>query len=430
MLAYAAAIVLMVRAGLTGDASLGLVVAAVAVSSQITGQVQSLLTMTFWTLESLRATRALLDVVEDSAAELAAAAPITPVPVPVRLNRGITLEHLGFQYWNRDQPSLHAIDLELPAGAVVALVGENGAGKSTLVKMLSGLYRPTEGRILVDGADLAQLVPEEWSARITAAFQDPEHIEMSLTDTVGLGWLEHREDPERVLQALRTAGGDAFLAALPDGPQTQLGRQSWDGKGLSGGQWQTVANARAAMRQAPLLRILDEPTSSLDARAEEWLFQQYTDLNRTEGGVTVLVTHRFTTARAADLIVVLDGGRVVEVGTHDVLSQADGPYAELFYASKPGTTSDRECRTCRTSRVGRHAHQPAGSIQRHLGATVQDRRVSYKMLRLGEAECGKRRRSSAEVCSVRGLCSLGFRNSSGCPISPAVMGCFRTFPGS
>ena len=330
VLAYAAAIVLMVRAGLTGDASLGLVVAAVAVSSQITGQVQSLLTMTFWTLESLRATRALLDVVEDSAAELAAAAPITPVPVPVRLNRGITLEHLGFQYWNRDQPSLHAIDLELPAGAVVALVGENGAGKSTLVKMLSGLYRPTEGRILVDGADLAQFVPEEWSARITAAFQDPEHIEMSLTDTVGLGWLEHREDPERVLQALRTAGGDKLLAALPDGPQTQLGRQSWDGKGLSGGQWQTVANARAAMRQAPLLRILDEPTSSLDARAEEWLFQQYTDLNRTEGGVTVLVTHRFTTARAADLIVVLDGGRVVEVGTHDVLSQADGPYAELY----------------------------------------------------------------------------------------------------
>jgi ATP-binding cassette subfamily B protein len=112
--------------------------------------------------------------------------------------------------------------------------------------------------------------------------------------------------------------------------ETRLGRKSWDGKGLSGGQWQTVANARAAMRQAPLLRVLDEPSASLDARAEEWLFQQYADLSRLEGGVTVLVTHRFTTARAADLIVVLDGGRVVEVGTHDTLSQSDGLYAELF----------------------------------------------------------------------------------------------------
>jgi len=117
---------------------------------------------------------------------------------------------------------------------------------------------------------------------------------------------------------------------LPGGLETRLGRKSWDGQGLSGGQWQTVANARAAMRQAPLLRVLDEPSASLDARAEEWLFQQYAVLGRLGGGVTVLVTHRLTTARAADLIVVLDAGRVVEVGTHDALSRADGLYAELF----------------------------------------------------------------------------------------------------
>jgi ATP-binding cassette, subfamily B, bacterial len=139
-----------------------------------------------------------------------------------------------------------------------------------------------------------------------------------------------RGDPERILGALRTAGGDRLLAGLPEGLETRLGRKSWDGTGLSGGQWQTVANARAAMRQAPLLRVLDEPSASLDARAEEWLFRQYADLSRLEGGVTVLVTHRFTTARAADLIVVLDGGRVLEVGTHDTLSRADGLYAELF----------------------------------------------------------------------------------------------------
>jgi ATP-binding cassette subfamily B protein len=330
VLAYATALAAMVRAGLAGDASLGLIVAAVAVSSQLTGQVQSLLTLTFWTLESLRAARAFLDVVEDGAVERAATVPATPVPVPTRLHGSIKVEGLSFQYWNRDQPSLSDINLELPAGTVVALVGENGAGKSTFVKMLSGFYRPSAGRILVDGTDLAQFAPEDWRARITAAFQDPVHIEMSLQDTIGLGWLEHRDDPERIGEALRTVGGGKLLASLPEGLQTRLGRKSWDGKGLSGGQWQTVANARAAMRQAPLLRVLDEPSASLDARAEEWLFQQYTDLSRLEGGVTVLVTHRFTTARAADLIVVLDGGRVVELGTHDTLSQADGLYAELF----------------------------------------------------------------------------------------------------
>jgi ATP-binding cassette subfamily B protein len=330
VLAYATAIVLMVRAGLAGDASLGLVVAAVAVSSQITGQVQSLLDLTIWTLESLRATRAFLDVVEDCAQERAAVVPATPLTVPARLDGGITVEGLSFRYWNRDQPSLNDINLELPAGAVVALVGENGAGKSTLVKMLCGLYRPSAGRILVDGTDLRQFAPQDWRARITAAFQDPVHIEMSLQDTIGLGRLEDRDDPERILEALRTAGGDTLLASLPEGLQTRLGRESWDGEGLSGGQWQTVANARAAMRPAPLLRVMDEPTASLDARAEEWLFQQYADLSRLQGGVTVLVTHRLTTARAADLIVVLDGGRVVDVGTHDTLSRADGLYAELF----------------------------------------------------------------------------------------------------
>nr|WP_202529866.1 ABC transporter ATP-binding protein [Streptomyces sp. SID8358] len=330
VLAYAGAIVLMVRAALSGQASLGLVITAVAVSSQITGQVQGLLNLSFWTLESLRATRVFLDVVEDADAERAAVVPATPAPVPDALRDGITLEGFTFRYWNREQPSLDAVDLHLPAGAVVALVGENGAGKSTFVTMLTGFYRPDAGRVLVDGTDLAQLSPEEWRARTTVAFQDPVPIEMTLQDTIGLGLLDHRDDPERVLQALRTAGGDRLFSGLPDGLDTRLGRTSWDGKGLSGGQWQTLANARAAMRRTPLLRILDEPSASLDARAEEWLFQQYAELDRLDGGVTVLVTHRFTTARAADLIVVLDHGRVAEAGTHGNLIQADGTYAELY----------------------------------------------------------------------------------------------------
>lgn len=328
VLAYTTAIVLMVRAGLTGDASLGLILAAVAVSSQVIGQAQALLSLIFWVFESVRATRVFQEVVEEGAAERAAVVPATPAAVPSRLTGGITLEGLGFRYGTR--PSLRGIDLELPAGAVVALVGENGAGKSTLVKMLCGLYRPSEGRILVDGTDLAGFAPEQWRSRVTAAFQDPDHLEMSLGDSVGLGQLEHVQDEERILAALRTAGGDRLLDALPDGLETPLGRGSWDGTGLSGGQWQTVANARAAMRQEPLLRVLDEPTASLDARAEEWLFEQYAGLNRLQGGVTVLVTHRLTTAQAADLIVVLDHGRVVEVGPHDKLSRSGGLYAELF----------------------------------------------------------------------------------------------------
>ncbi|MCK2220425.1 ABC transporter ATP-binding protein/permease [Actinomadura sp. ATCC 31491] len=330
VLAYAAAIALMVRAGLTGDASLGLIVAAAAVSSQIVGQAQALLSQLSWVAASVRAARVFLQVVEEGAAERAAVVPAAPAAVPSRLERGITLEGLGFRYGDRDRPALSGIDLELPAGSVVALVGENGAGKSTLVKLLCGLYRPAAGRVLVDGTDLARFAPEQWRARVTAAFQDPDHLELRLGESVGLGSLEHGDDPERVLEALRTAGGDRLLDALPDGLHTRLGRTSWDGEGLSGGQWQTVANARAAMRREPLLRILDEPTASLDARAEEWLFQRYAGASRLPGGVTVLVTHRLTTARAADLIVVLDGGRVAETGTHDALSRSGGLYAELF----------------------------------------------------------------------------------------------------
>ena len=159
-------------------------------------------------------------MVEDAAVERAAVEPSRPAFVPARLDGGITVEGLSFQYWNRDRQALDDIDLELPAGAVVALVGENGAGKSTFVKTLCGLYRPSAGRILVDGTDITQFAPLDWRARITAAFQDPVHIELSLQDTVGLGWLEHRDDPERIVEALRAAGGGQLLASLPEGLET------------------------------------------------------------------------------------------------------------------------------------------------------------------------------------------------------------------
>ena len=263
VLAYATAVAVMVRAGLAGQASLGLIVAAVAVTSQLTGQVQSLLSLTFWTLESLRAVRAFLDVVEDGAVERAAVEPSRPGLVPARLDGGITVEGLSFRYWNRDRPALDDINLELPAGAVVALVGENGAGKSTFVKMLCGLYRPSAGRILVDGTDLAQFAPQDWRARITAAFQGPVHIELSLQDTVGLGWLEHRDDPERIVEALRTARrrqaprcaargpADAARAEILGRPGT-VGRPVADGRQRPGGDAAGAAAAGSgrALRQS------------------------------------------------------------------------------------------------------------------------------------------------------------------------------------
>lgn len=330
VVAYAVAVILMVRAGLEGTAPFGLVVAAVAVSSQITGQVQTLMSMIYWTMESLRATSAFLRVVDEALEEQAELTPDPSQTAPSTARRAILLEHVSYRYEGRDEPTLWDIDLELPAGKLVALVGENGAGKSTLVNLLTGLYRPSSGRMLVDDCDVSACAPEEWRAKMTVAFQDPAHIEMTLQDAVGLGELAHRGEPERVTAALTEVGGGDLVTSLPDGLETPLGRSSWDGRGLSGGQWQMVSNARAAMRRAPVLRVMDEPSASLDARAEEALFEHYASLSRQEGGVAVLVTHRLTSARAADLIVVLERGRVVETGTHSELVDSNGVYAHLY----------------------------------------------------------------------------------------------------
>jgi ATP-binding cassette subfamily B protein len=330
VLAYGSAALLIVRAGIDGDASLGQIVTALAVTAQISGQVQMLLNWAFWVLEAVRGAASYRDVIQHCAQEKQAGTPAEPAPTPDRLATGITLSGLGFRYGEQSEPALSNVTVHWPAGTVVALLGENGAGKSTLVKLLAGLYRPTEGAILVDGTDLARFDPDEWRRRITASFQDLVPLELTVQDSVGIGALEHRDDSSRVLESLRRVGAEELLASLPTGLTTRLGHQSWDGRELSGGQWQTLANARAAMRRCPLVRILDEPTASLDARAEEVLFRQYAELGRLEGGVTVLVTHRFTTARAADLIVVLDRGRLAEIGDHETLRRSDGLYAELF----------------------------------------------------------------------------------------------------
>ena len=256
-------------------------------------------------------------------------------PPPGRLAHGIRIEDVGYRYGEGDSinNALTGISLDLPAGSVVALVGENGAGKSTLVKLLAGLYQPSCGRILVDRHDLADLDLTAWRSRLAGAFQDYAKFELSAQRSIGTGDLPMIDREDQVRRALHHAAAEDVTAALPNGLTTQLGTSWPSGVDLSGGQWQRIAIARGLMRTAPLMLILDEPTSALDAATEHALFERYAAAAHTtgrQGGITLLVTHRFSTVAAADLVVVLDQGRVVEIGTHAELIAAQGHYAELY----------------------------------------------------------------------------------------------------
>ena len=255
------------------------------------------------------------------------------VPPPGRLSDGIALQGVSFRYPTGSSDALHDVSLSIPAGSVVALVGDNGAGKSTLVKLLFGLYQPTDGRITVDGVGLADLDPAAWRARTSACFQDHLRLELPAYESVGAGDLDRIDDRPHIESASTRGGAHETIAALPAGYDTQLG-QRFGGADLSGGQWQKLAISRAMMREAPLLLALDEPTGALDPVAELQIFRAYTDLARrigeTTGAITVLVAHRFSTVRMADLIVVLSEGRVLEVGAHDELLAAGGTYAEVY----------------------------------------------------------------------------------------------------
>lgn len=252
---------------------------------------------------------------------------------PDRLSAGIALRGVSFRYPGSDELVLDDVDLELPAGGVVAVVGENGAGKSTLVKLLAGMYPPSAGRIEVDGDDLAGIDPAEWRTRIAGAFQDFVRFEFLAQQTVGLGDLPRIDDEPAVVGAVSRAGADDVVERLGDGLGTQLGPSWPGGVDLSGGQWQKLALARGSVRDRPLLVILDEPTSALDAETEHALFERFAELSRDaddDGRITVLVSHRFSTVRMADTIVVLSGNKVAEVGSHEELMRLGGSYADLF----------------------------------------------------------------------------------------------------
>lgn len=254
-------------------------------------------------------------------------------PVPERLTTGITVDHVSFAYPGTDRLVLEDVSLVLPAGAVVAVVGENGAGKTTLVKLLSKLYEPTVGRFLVDGTELSRMPAGEWRARMAGAYQDFFRFELPARHSVGLGDVPRVDDEPAVVTAVDRAGATDVVDGLVSGLDTQLGPTWPGGVEVSFGQWQKLALARGFMRDDPLVLVLDEPTAALDAETEHALFERYAaGARRTgdDGRITILVSHRFSTVRMADLIVVLDGARVVEVGSHEDLMARGGQYAELY----------------------------------------------------------------------------------------------------
>ncbi|GLL02135.1 ABC transporter ATP-binding protein [Dactylosporangium matsuzakiense] len=272
----------------------------------------------------------------DGVAATAERIPPDVVRPPDRLRSGIDLRDVGFCYPGADRPALAGVNLAIPAGSTVAVVGDNGAGKTTLIKLLCGLYVPSSGSITVDGVDLTDMHPAQWRARIAGTFQDYVNYELLVRENIGQGDLRRLPDSSALTEAVQRAGAADQVRALPAGLDSQLGRR-FGGAELSGGQWQRLALARGLLRDAPLLQVLDEPTAALDPAAERALFERYAagarHAREQAGSVTLLVSHRFSTVRLADLIVVVSAGTVAEFGSHADLMRSESIYAELYRLS-------------------------------------------------------------------------------------------------
>jgi ATP-binding cassette subfamily B protein len=256
-----------------------------------------------------------------------------PIALPDKLERGIEFCNVSFKYPDREEYALRNVSLTIKPGEKIALVGANGAGKTTFVKLLTRLYDPVEGQVLIDGIDLREVDPKDLQKRIGVIFQDFVKYYLPARENVGFGQIDQLENEPRIVDSATRSGADPTIRALPQGYDTMLGKWFERGHDLSGGEWQKVALARAFMREAEVL-VLDEPTASLDALNEYAIFQRFREL--TDNKIALLISHRFSTVRMADRIVVLDEGQVIETGTHAELLALGGEYAKLFTIQAEG----------------------------------------------------------------------------------------------
>lgn len=259
--------------------------------------------------------------------------PPAGLPAPEPMRHGIEFRHVSFRYPGAEEDVLRDVNLHIYPGERIALVGLNGAGKTTLIKLLTRLYDPTEGQVLLDGVDLREYDLESLQQRFGVIFQDFVRYQFTVRENIGFGQVDALDDERRITGAAADGGAAELVASLPQGFDTMLGRRWEKGKELSGGEWQKIALARAFMRKADVL-VLDEPTSALDAEAEYDVFRRFAEL--MQGRTAVLISHRFSTVRMADRIVVLSSGKIVESGSHAELMRMDGLYARLFNLQASG----------------------------------------------------------------------------------------------
>jgi ATP-binding cassette, subfamily B, bacterial len=329
--AYVGATLLVVWDSIEGRRSVGDVILAITLAAQVNQQVTTAVTLH---QELQRIARTLSGIDWIRALVTAQPTAIVEAAPPEAIVRGLAFENVHFGYPGAGRDVLEGVNLRFPAGSTVALVGENGAGKSTLVKLLCGFYTASSGSITLDGVDIRRFPQHSWRERIAAGFQDFVKFEFLAREAVGVGHLPDIGSDEAVLRALRRARAEDLLDRTAKGLDTELGKSNPNGTELSGGQWQKLALGRTMMRATPLLLVLDEPTSALDARAEHLLFERYAAnakrVGQRSGAITVLVSHRFSTVRMADQIVVMAGKGVSEVGSHDELMRRGGLYAELY----------------------------------------------------------------------------------------------------
>lgn len=329
-LAYYAAFLWIIARTLTGQLSIGDLTFLSGSFLRLRGLLEGLLSG----FSSMAGQAMYLDDLFDFfTARPAIASPANPLPVPAPIAQGFRFENVGFRYPGREDWAIRGMTLELRAGETVALVGENGAGKTTIVKLLARLYDPDEGRIMLDGRDLRDYDLDQLRGTVGVIFQDFVRYAVTAAENIAIGRIDARDDRPRIVTAAERSLADQVIAKLPKGYDQMVGKRFARGLDLSGGEWQKLAIARAYMRDAQLL-VLDEPTAALDARAEYEVFLRFRDL--TQGRTALLISHRFSSVRMADRIIVLEGGRVQDQGSHAELVARPGRYRELFELQAQG----------------------------------------------------------------------------------------------